>query len=250
MLFDAEEIVRLFTAEQAVEEEISAEDDWTAAEEEISPDDSWTAEEAISPEDDKTEEMIWDQEDEHFYISTLNAGIYTGGYDIPAGTYQLHCEDETVYVYWWNPNSQEGGSAGLYSEEVLERYAETAEDMSGFSSYSETFELEKNGILFVSAQAGLTISGYCDGDGEIAERNPQNIESIFVLDEEEELVAGESFDAGTYDILAEGGTGAYLYINRNGSEYWIWERMRYFCGSRSVKAPKQNWNYMAAQWSI
>lgn len=220
VFYDAEEFIHYFTAEPAVEEEVSVENSWPV-EEEISVDDSWTAEEEVSLEDGKAEEMIWNQEDEHFYTSTLNAGIYTGGYDIPAGTYQLHCEDETVYVYWWNPNAQEGGSAGLYSEEVLARYAETVEDMSAFSSYSETFELEKNGILFVSAQAGLTISGYSDGDGEIAERDSQNITSVFIFPEDDELVAGESFDAGTYDILAEGGTGASLYIDRNGSEYWI-----------------------------
>lgn len=165
----------------------------------------------------------WNEDVDQYYTVSLEAGIYTGGYDIPAGYYQLTCTGGNTYVYWWNPEAQEGGHATLYSETDQIAYEAELGEACEFSQYSEMFELEEGGILYVEVPAELTIAGHKSSPLELKERKAQGLSGEVLLDNNTDtvLIAGENFEAGTYDVVAEGGGGVFMDIDRNGSYYYI-----------------------------
>ncbi len=165
-------------------------------------------------------EIIWDTEEDGYFELELAAGVYTGGYEIPAGTYQLNCTEGQIYVYWWNPDASEGGYALLYSEEAQKEYFDTFDMKCVDSAYSEQFELEEGGILYVEKQAGLKIAGTGDGTDALKEHTPQSLGGDLEL--QDEMTAGADFGSGAYDIMVEGENGsAYITIERNNSTYFL-----------------------------
>lgn len=167
----------------------------------------------------------WDKSEAGYLEQEVTTGIYTVGYDIPAGTYQVTCPEGTAWLYW-NKNPEDYSHfACLYSEEEQQLYAEYSEEGEcPYNAYSELLTLEEGGMIYVEdCMKPLLLCGNGEGTESLKERQAQNLPGTVPF--EDGMTAGTDFTPGVYDIvLQEGefGVSVNIYKSENDSTYYIY----------------------------
>lgn len=189
----------------------------------------WTDMENVEDAEDITgerpEEIVWNEQSAGYFEKGLTMGVYTAGYEIPAGTYQLFCNEGTAWCYLTDKEDENSEFFTLYSLERQESYAESFGECDYFE-LSEELKLEKGDILYVEeCDEGVFIKGEGDGEASLQQHDPQDLPGDVVV--ENEITAGAEFEPGVYDLvlgdIPENLYGsAYLDITReDGSSYSI-----------------------------
>lgn len=183
--------------------------------------------EEAKPEKSQTapEEKLWDTQDKGYFEAELSMGIYTAGYDIPAGTYQLYCPEESAWLYWQNPSDEYSQYECLFSKEEQEYYREVSDDGTcPYFEYSELIDLEEGGVIYVQdAYSNLLIRGIGDGKDSLKEHEPQMLAEHVML--ENGMEAGKDFESGVYDLVLNGediGVSITIYIEESDTTYYIY----------------------------
>jgi hypothetical protein len=158
-----------------------------------------TGEEEESME--KPEEIIWNEASSGYFESGLTAGIYNVGYEIPAGSYQLYCEEGTVWGWYRETEDDYRTFFSLYSLEQQEWYAESFGECDSFELSGE-LNLEEGGVLCVEdCDEGVFIRGEGEGKASLSSYEPQNLK--YTVTPTDGMVVGEDMTPGVYDIMLE-----------------------------------------------
>lgn len=152
----------------------------------------------------KPERVEWARSDSGYFEAKLAPGFYEVGYEIPAGRYQLYCEEGTA----WISCSRTDGEMlymNLKSVEEQKAYEEVWEEACTDFELSEEYELSDGDVLYIrDCDAGIRIAGIGEGAAALRAREPQDGVETVVL--EQGMTAGEDFAEGVYDIVLDGGT--------------------------------------------
>ncbi len=197
---------------------------WTADED---ADDADAAEDAAVEEvfAERPEEIVWNEQSSGYFEEGLTMGIYTVGYEIPAGTYQLFCEEGTAWFYV--VEQEEGSIAGyaLFSLDSQESYAEFYGECRDYER-SVPIRLQTGDIIYVEdCDEGIFIKGEGEGKDSLLERQPQELSEVRI--DQNLLTAGEDFEPGVYDVTLGGVSedeygSAYLKVETTGEfENWF-----------------------------
>lgn len=165
-------------------------------------------------EGQRPEAVDWKTQDGDYYEKELTYGIYTAGYEIPAGRYQFFCEEGTAWVDWWDEDGNSDWIC-LYSKQAQEEYGEFWEEES-YYELSKEIELSENTVVYVGdCEKSVWIRGVASGD--TAARKPQGLEELILKDG---MTAGADFESGIYDlVLDEDPDGEYRSVSiRVGAE--------------------------------
>lgn len=171
------------------------------------------------------EEKMWDTQDEGYFEAELSLGIYTAGYDIPAGTYQVYCPEESAWLHWQNPSDDYSQYECLFSKEEQENYQEVSDDGTcPYFEYSGLIDLEEGGVIYVQdTYCDLLLRGIGDGRDSLKEHEPQMLAENVML--ENGMEAGKDFEAGVYDLVLNGediGVSITIHIEESDSTYYIY----------------------------
>lgn len=154
-----------------------------------------------SQEKTKPALVTWDESDDGYLDMDLMPGVYSAGYDLPAGDYQLYCEDGAAWIYWWNEEDEYSTRVTLFSLEQQALYAEGDDGTDGCYELSEVISLQDGGVIYLEdCTSSLHLKGI--GIGETSQREPQGLTEEIIL--QDQMTAGEDFPAGVYDIVLEG----------------------------------------------
>lgn len=163
-------------------------------------------------EADLPEQIPYDGDSPLYTELLLDSGVYTVGYDIPAGVYQMHMEDKgyhTAHVLWCNEERQ-GDSFYLYSAQAREDYGEAD---CPYGEYSQELSLEDGDEMLVTTDSGtkLYLYGLAGEDSSLSQRKPQSgLEEVFLVNEES-MTAGVDFEPGVYDLILDE-EDAFVYV--------------------------------------
>lgn len=144
------------------------------------------------------EQIEWDEAADGYFETELAPGFYEIGYEIPAGAYQLSCDEGTSWIYVQNPDESYGTYLALYSQESQEAYREAWQETCEYYEFSKELKLSEHGILYVqSCDSTVRIAG--EGDGVLKSRKAQGLSETVRL--EDGMVAGADFEPGVYNIV-------------------------------------------------
>lgn len=180
--------------------------------------------EKTTSESEEIAAVSWDTEDTCYLNQELLMGIYTVGYDIPAGTYQIYCPAETAFLYWSDTEDGNTYFECLYSVDEQEFYSEYSDDGTcPYEAYSRILELKQGGMLYVEdAAAGLSLIGIREDRNDLDIRPDQNL--VETVSAEDGMTAGEDFEAGTYDLVLKGDQASAsitIYEEETDTNYYI-----------------------------
>ena len=178
----------------------------------------------------KPEEIDWKAQDGDYYEKELTRGVYAVGYEIPAGRYQIFCEEGTAWVTWWGENENSDWIC-LYSKQAQEEYGEFLED-DVYYELSGEIELSEKSVVYVEeCEKSVWLRGIADG--EVSAREPQELEEAVLWDG---MTAGSDFESGIYDlaigempedeycsvsvkVVSEDGSQMRIYFNNEMTEF-------------------------------
>lgn len=165
----------------------------------------------------------WDTQDEGYFETELTTGIYTVGYEIPAGTYQIYCPQGYAWLYWSNPEDEYDNSEVLYSLDEQEFYEEYADESCPYFEYSDLLEFKDGAQIYVSeCENGIVLTGIGEGEKSLKPHDAQNLTETVTL--ENGMAAGMDFKQGVYDIVLTGHdayAAVIINIEETGSQYYI-----------------------------
>ncbi|MDO4324194.1 MAG: hypothetical protein Q4C61_16905 [Lachnospiraceae bacterium] len=171
-------------------------------------------------------QRLWDSTAADYFELTLTPGVYTVGYEIPAGEYQIYCDEGTAILYWWNQEDEYSTSLCLFSEEDREAYIEDYGACDYFER-SGVLELRDGAVIYLESCDGeLRLAG--ESSGTVKAHSLQELPGEIYL--KDGMAAGEDFPAGTYDVtfaepdLSAGEyNSAFLTIKneKNGTMYFV-----------------------------
>lgn len=174
--------------------------------EEILPEEEFA--EALIPEDIAVPRLDnhWDQSSPGYLEQELTTGIYTVGYDIPAGVYQITCDTGTAWLYWSADAEDYSHFECLYSEEEQKIYSDYSDgEACPYSAYSELMELKEGGVILVEdCLTDLCLRGISEEGASVQERDPQkDLGTAYLKDG---MCAGDDFEPGVYDLILQDGS--------------------------------------------
>lgn len=180
---------------------------------------------AVEPSGERPEEIVWNEQAAGYFEEGLTMGVYTVGYEIPAGTYQMFCNEGTAWCYLFDARGDESEYFALYSRERQESYAESFGECDYFE-LSQELKLKEGDVLYVEeCDEGVFIKGEGDGEESLRQHEPQGLPGDIVV--ADGMTAGEEFEPGVYDVtmgeIPEDMYGdAYLSVTReDGGSYYI-----------------------------
>lgn len=164
------------------------------------------------------EKIAYDQTSGRYFTTELEQGIYTVGYEIPAGTYQFQIEDEeyaTTLITWYHQEISD--PIYLCSETVRAEYWENQQEECPFSEYSPELVLQDGEQLYIENNSAgiLKMSGLKEERVVLKKHAAQTgLQEVLVdsADGNVSLICGESFAPGVYDLVAEG-EFPYAFVN-------------------------------------
>lgn len=174
---------------------------------------------------EKPNEIIWNEQSAGYFEDGLTRGIYTAGYEIPVGTYQMFCDEGTAWCYLITDEGENREFFTLYSTEQQESYAESFGECDYFELSGE-LKLQEGDIIYVEeCDEGVFIKGQGDGEAFLQQHKPQNLPGPVVV--QDGMEAGGEFEPGVYDVMLgeipedEYGS-AYLNItDQEGNSYYV-----------------------------
>ncbi len=182
-------------------------------------------------EEPEIEELqhAWDTQADGYYTAMLTPGVYTVGYDIPAGTYQISCPKGTGWVTLCDQEAEITYFEALYSAQEQKNYEEYMETACPHSEYTELLTLDEGMVLWLEeCQYEFLLAGIGDGADSLKEHEPQQLSRTVKL--QDSMTAGTDFEQGVYDLVLDGedtavcvninieetDTPYYIYLDENG----------------------------------
>lgn len=164
--------------------------------------------------------VAWDETVDGYFELELDRGRYEVGSDIPAGEYQITCQNDTANIFWQYPPYDFEEWIYLSSVENQKDYEEYTGEASGFYEASEIILLEDGASLMVeTCESGLMLKGVGEGADSLKPRKAQGLSDVIL--EGESFEAGEDFTPGVYDIELEEGEYTLLDLNLGENTYII-----------------------------
>lgn len=172
---------------------------------------------------ERPDEWMWNTAAQGYFEMSMSQGVYTVGYEIPAGTYQLYCDEGTAWIDWWDENGTFSDYAALYSLSRQESYAESFGECDYFE-LTDVWTLAEGDILYVeSCDTAVRIMGEGEGVASLKEHDPQKLPAAVEL--KSGMTVGKELLPGVYDfILGETSDGGYAsaYVTVTTSEDAEW----------------------------
>lgn len=154
----------------------------------------------------------WDEDSENYFELELAPGFYTAGYEIPAGSCQFACLENSSDIYWQNPEEEYENYVLLYSREQQESYEDLFEEKCPYFQYSKVIDLEDGAVVRVdSGGSGTVLTGMSGETGALRAHGAQAARDTVVL--EDGMTAGEDFAEGVYDLMLDAPESADDYMS-------------------------------------
>lgn len=160
----------------------------------------WQAEEAAVEEvsGEKPGEIVWNEQSPGYFEEGLTMGIYTVGYEIPAGVYQMFCDTGTAWLYLYDAEADESEFFALYSPESQESYAESFGECDYYELSGE-LKLQEGDVIYVEeCDEGVFIKGQGDGEDSLKQHEPQKLPGTVAA--RDGMEAGTDFEPGVYTV--------------------------------------------------